>query len=486
MGEPTLSLSTYDLILDVALAADVAYYGSDGQQRAMPPVNEHDLEKCLRCVNRGIEMFIAAAPPNGWRWMNRIAEVTLGIVETTGTVDSGDATSLIDATLYSTYATDDEIVGYYVYDLTKEIYAAITAYTAATGDITVAAWLDYDDKVSTSTPAAGDSFSITDVKTVEGDKARYPLDQAFQGDVAGRITYAKNSNRGHIIDWAHETTIRLKREVSVGTGNITRAAVRPWRNRRWELIVDPSPTAADTLIFPYRIGFSKLQLVTGVSDAGGATYITDADRFEPADFFNTWICTVIDSTGRGSYAEVSDYDSRGGTATCTDGTGKIAVASTAHGLSTGDIVTISGTTDYNGTAVATKVDGDNFTVPGTYTTNQTGTWVQRQIEVADWLTSGGSAGGVDPSSSCGYYVEPQVNRHPAGWQFDDAIRAAVLAATEREFNDVNEGYMGEFLDRALPKAYELDARSAPRKLGMMLPGNRPFRHRRTWKDVTYS
>lgn len=486
MGEPTLSLSAYDLVLDVALAAGVAYYGSDGQQRAMIPVDEHDLDKCVRSVNRGIELFIASAPENGWRWMNRIAEVTLGIVETTGTVDSGDATSLIDATLYSTYDTDDEIVGYYVYDLTKEIYAAITAYTAATGDITVAAWLDYDDKVSTLTPAANDSFSITDVKTVEGDKARYPLDQSFQGEVAGRITYAKNSNRGHIIDWVHETAVRIEREVSVSTGNVTRASVRPWRNRRWELVLDPSPTAADTLIFPYRVGFSKIQLVSGVSDAGGTTYITDADRYEPADYFNTQICTIMDGTGRGSYAEVSDYDSRDGTATCTDGTGKIAVASTAHGLSTGDVVTVSGTTDYNGTWTITKVDDDNFTFVDTYTTNQTGAWVQRQIEVADWLKADASAGGVDPSSSSGYYVEPQVNRHPAGWQFDDAVRAACLAAAEREFEDLNQGFTGEFMERALPQAQALDARLAPRKLGVMLPGNRPVRYRRTWKDVTYS
>jgi hypothetical protein len=147
MAESTSNYSFYDLILRVALAAGVAYYGNAGDERASIPINAHDLDKCRRAVNDGIKNFISDAPETGWRWMNRIMSVTLATVETTGTVDSGDATSLIDLTLASTYDTDDEIVGYYVYDQTQEIYAAITAYTALTGDITVAAWLHYSSSM---------------------------------------------------------------------------------------------------------------------------------------------------------------------------------------------------------------------------------------------------------------------------------------------------------------------------------------------------
>ena len=490
MVEPSLALSAYDLVLDVALAANIGYYGSDGQQPATIPINQHDLYKSLRCVNRGIIMFIASAPSGGWRWMNRIMEVTLGTVQTEGTCSSdGDATSLIDTDLTDTYDEDTDLDGYYVYDKTKEIYAAVLSYDASAGDITVAEWLNYDDVVSSSTPEKSDSYSITDVKTVDGDKARYPLNQDFQGDVAGKITYAKGSNRGHIIDWVHESTVRFKREVSVTTGYPSRAAVRPWRKRRWELIVDPSPTAGDILIFPYRVGFNALQIKSGSIDASAATYITDSDRHEPADYLNNWVCTIISGTGQENYAIISDYESRNGiiTAFADGGGGTVTVTSASHGLANGDAVTISGTTNYNGTFAVSSVADDTFKITDTWVADDaTGSWVQRQIEVAEWLAVDGATTGVTPDTNSAYCIEPQNNKHPAGMQFDDAVRAACLAMAEREFDDLNEGHTGEFLERALPKAYEIDARSAPRKLGPMLPGNRQIRYRRIWSDVEYN
>jgi hypothetical protein len=423
MSEPTSALSTFDLVLDVALAAGIAYYGNAGNEAAVIPINNHDLEKCLRCVNRGIQMFIASAPATGWRWMNRIMEVTLGTVQTEGTVDSGDATTLVDDDLTDTYDEDDEIIGYYVYDQTQEIYAAITDYTASSGTVTVSAWLDYDDVASSLTPTVGDSYSITDVQTVDGDKARYPLDQDFQGDIAGRITYAADSNRGHLIDWVHETTVRLKREVTASTGYPTRAAVRPWRKRRWELFVDPSPTAGDTLIFPYRVGFNALQIEAGDINTPGATSIVDDSigALWPDDYFNGWVVHIMSGRGKGGYNTVTDYAGASGTFT-----------------------------------------------------------------VAEWLAADGTSTGTTPNSESAYYVVPTNDRHPAGMQFDDAIRAACLAAAEREFDDLNKGYTGEFLERALPNAYKIDARSAPLKLGMMLPGSRPIRYTRIRKDVEYS
>lgn len=423
MAEPSLALSTYDLVLDVALAANIGYYGSDGQQPATIPINQHDLYKCLRCVNRGITMFIASAPSGGWRWMNRIMEVTLGTVQTEGTVDSGDSTTLVDDALTDTYDEDDDINDYYVYDQTKEIYAKITDYTASSGTVTVAEWLDYDDVVSSSTPAANDSYSITDVKTVDGDKARYPLNQDFQGDVAGKITYAKGSNRGHIIDWVHESTVRFEREVTVTTGYPSRAAVRPWRKRRWELIVDPSSTAGDTLIFPYRVGFNALQIESGDINTPAATSIYDDSigALWPDDYFNGWVLHLMSGRGRGGYATVTDYIGASG-----------------------------------------------------------------KFEFAKWLAADGTSTGTTPNTESAYYVEPQNNKQPAGMQFDDAVRAACLAMAEREFDDLNEGHTGEFLERTLPKAYEIDARSAPRKLGPMLPGNRPHRVERIWKDIEYN
>jgi len=85
-----------------------------------------------------------------------------GEVVATGTVDSGDATSLIDLTLASTYDSNDELIGCYVVDLNKKIYGLIDDYAYATGDITVNDWLDYDGDAVAATyyPAAGDAFEV--------------------------------------------------------------------------------------------------------------------------------------------------------------------------------------------------------------------------------------------------------------------------------------------------------------------------------------
>ncbi len=54
--------------------------------------------------------------------------------------------------------------------------------------------------------------------------------------------------------------------------------------------------------------------------------------------------------------------------------GAIYITSTAHGLVTGDTVTIAGTTSYNGSYSITVVDTDNFYVTATYVADEaTGT-----------------------------------------------------------------------------------------------------------------
>lgn len=422
MSEATSAYTLQDLLLKVAEAAKVAYYGSTGASKACIPVDAYNFNMCLGCINDGIGMFVSHAPPNGWQWRNRMASITFGIVETTGTVDAGDATSLTDATLSDTYDTDDDVNGYYVYDITKEIYAVITDYTGATGKVTVAAWLNYDETSSSETPAAGDSFSITDVKTVAGDKARYYLPDTFMGEYSGRITYAKSSNTGHIIEWTHEGDVRFQRESSVSTGNPTIAAVRPSPvRRRWELIVDPSPTAAKTVTFPYRIGFNKLDAIVGISTASGDTGVTiDGIANEyPDDYFNGWYAYVVSGTGINSYAKVTDY------------------------------------------------------------TGATGAFT-----VADWLAINGSAGGTNPSATASYIFVTDGYRHPAGAQFDEAILSACKAQVEMNFEGVATGAVDKFLKFDLPEAHRIDGRSGPKSVGMMKSGNRRT-HWRVWDTVSH-
>jgi hypothetical protein len=77
MGEPTSALSYSDLILTTAEQLGVAYYGPNGDQVAQVPVDAFTLDKCKRYVLDGIRMFLADAPPNGWRWQRPLAEVDI-------------------------------------------------------------------------------------------------------------------------------------------------------------------------------------------------------------------------------------------------------------------------------------------------------------------------------------------------------------------------------------------------------------------------
>lgn len=271
--------------------------------------------------------------------------------------------------------------------------------------------------------AATVTFNTTGAGTdnISSDAARYQLSDDFQGEVTGLITYAASSTRGSRINWCHESAIRTKREVQVLTGYPMLAATLPYTGRRWEFIVDPQPSAADTVTFPYRAGFAAMQAKSGTATGGSTTTLVDSSlaNLYPDDYFDAWTIEVIDGTGRNSYAVVTEY---------------------------------AGTT-------------------GTFT-------------VADWLALGGVAGGTDPTTSSIYFVHDG-NAHPAGMQFDEAVLTACLAKAEVEYPDIQVGYMGKFLESDLVKAWQLDARSAPKTLGRMLPGYQAdYGHKRIWNDVT--
>jgi hypothetical protein len=431
MAEPTSAYSVYDMILHVAKAAKIPYYGSDGQQIEMVPTNLHDFDRCLRVVNDGFRRFVNDAPPEGWEWQKRVASVTFGIVEHTGTVDSGDATSLVDATLEDTYDADDDLNGYYVYDTTQEIQALITDYTASGGDITVGAWLDYYGNASSLTPSAGDSFSVTDVATVAGDKSRYFLPDNF-GEVAGEIEYAKDSNVGHI-EWETASVIRSARANGASYGNPIVAAIDTSLNRKWELLVYPSPTSAKTVKFPYRVGFDGLRALSGLASSGSGTTLVDSSfaNVYPDDYFNGWFITTHDGTGKNGYAVVTDFTG----ATCT------------------------------------------FTV-------------------ADWLSASDktTAAATDPTTNTSYFVTDGI-KHPAGLRFDKAVRSAIMVETAQEFGKLDFDAIGEYINKDLPEAHSADARTKPRTSGRMRSGSpRMFGHgrehhprqHRSWTDVTYS
>ena len=422
-AEPSNARTMSDLMLRVAEKLGIAEYRSTGQLHI--PIDQYNFNLCKRYINNGISMFMADSPPKGWRWMRRLMSVTFA-TRVTGTVDAADATSMTDLILASTYSTNDALNDWYVYVLTGTgvgSYARITDYVGATGKCTVAEWLNSDGNATGTTPAADDTYAITSVATDAGDNAKYILPANFSGSADGVIQYAAGSNRSTPIDWCDEAEIRTRRTPSIIGGPPRKAAIVPYQpvdetlsqTRLWVLLVDPRPISTDTVQFPYTLYFDSMDMESGIAIAGADTTLTDSARSEADDYFNDWTLEVINGTGVGESATVTDYAS------------------------------------------------------GVFTVNLTTT----------------------PDTTTEYIVYPANNLHPAGHQFDDSIEAACLARTEMESQDEHfDTFWTEYYHKkAIPNAFKIDQRSAPRKLGPMLTGDQIRSRRyygRSWNDVSYN
>jgi hypothetical protein len=98
------------------------------------------------------------------------------------------------------------------------------------------------------------------------------------------------------------------------------------------------------------------------------------------------------------------------------------------------------------------------------------------------LTFTALSGGSTPDTTTVYSIEPTANLHPAGYRFDDIISTACRARAEMEIEDLAAGWKESYDNRKLDKAYNIDAKLAPRKVTRSR--GRPFE--RVWKDITYN
>jgi len=424
MGIPVTALTLDLLVRKVAERMAVASYRTDGSSY-LPANDRLILEKCTERVNQGIRLFIDGSPKEGWKWMRRLASVTFAPAYT-GTATSGATTYLIDSSIAGDYA--DDYFNTYTIKITDGTgegqTATVTDYDGTLGKFTFAA--------ITTAPDSTSRYRIcrsTDV--IDADPARYMLPTDFGGEVLGKIAYAAETNHSSLIQWTDESVIRLRRSTTVSSGYPIYAAIRPYQptssviasGRRWEIIFDPAPTAADIVEFPYLLHFDGARLYGGTADSVGTNTIIDATLttwFPKDDELNGWYCEILNGTGQGSYAAVSDYTGASGT-----------------------------------------------------------------VAVADWLTPAGAAGGTDPSAASEFVLMPiRPYYHPAGFTFDGVIEAACLAACEVYGGDQMQDthYSELFFKRKLPEAVLKNGRMAPRRLGKMTDGPRTVTER-TFKDV---
>ncbi len=407
MSEPTSALSFEDLVKRVAELLEIADWDTTNGTLIVPVTDKYSLEQCVRYVNNGIRMFIADAPPKGWRWMERIYSLAMAITYT-GTASGGSAQTLVDDGIEDSY-DDDFFNGYSIYITAGTGVgesATVSDYTGSSGTFTFSALS------GSSTPDTTTKYTIAkSILAIDGDGGRYMLPENFGGSIDGKITYAAGSSHGTQINWVDESHIRNSRSTTIQSGYPVWAATLPYSptsstivaNRRWEIMFGPRTASIQTVQFPYTLHFNTLKMRGGTSTGANSTSITDSSRWEPDDFFNDWVVKVVHGTGKYSYAVVTDYAS------------------------------------------------------GVFT-------------VADWLDEDGGAGGTDPASGDLYIVQPAANIHPAGLQFDNTIEAACKARAQMETGDAGTDWIQEYRQVALPEAHRLDGRSAPRRLGKFTSG----------------
>ena len=306
MAEPTSALGFYDVLLRIAEKAGMAYYGSNGQGKAIAPVDAFNLDKCKRIINDGFRLFVASPPAQGWLWQERMAEITLAATEI-GTATAGAATTLTD----DTQNTDLTYVRTEANDYFNDWLLTITAGTGV-GESAIVT--DYVGATRTVTFSGGLSGGSTpDTTSIYQIEKVNLMPEDFNGEVDGAVSYAQSTNHGTEIELVDESLIRAIRADYISTGYPTKVAIVPYRPvagtlgaRRWELLTDYASVGTDVLNVPYTSHFNQMDCETGTATAGAATSLTDSGRGEADDYFNGWILTIIAGTGLGETATVTD------------------------------------------------------------------------------------------------------------------------------------------------------------------------------------
>lgn len=308
MSEPTGVLGFYDLVLRVAEKAGMAYYGSNGQGKAVIPVDAYNLDRCKRIINDGFRLFQASIPPDGWNWQERMASILLAVT-VTGTATSGAATYLADT---DRTEANDYFNGWLLTISSGTGIgetAIITDYTLATGQ------LDFTALSGSSTPDTTSTYILEKVNVMPDD---------FGGQIDGPVKYMAGTYNRTSIDVVDESTIRALKANGVSLGYPQMIAFSPYEptagslatsTRRWQATFYPSPSAKHVLTVPYTSHFNAMDCEAGIADSGGATTLVDGDRGEADDYFNEWILTVVGGTGLGQTATITDYTGSSGTFT---------------------------------------------------------------------------------------------------------------------------------------------------------------------------
>lgn len=249
-NEASSALTFSDLLLEIGRKMGVAYYGDDGTEAAQVPVDDHDLAECKRHANSAIRMFIADAPPSGWRWVKPTATVyiwpslTIDAAKTltSGTYDFANDQTLVTANAAVFYESMEE----------KTIAATVG------GNLVIKTYVS-----STQVYVYGDHHSLAATTFTVIADGNYTLPRTFAGSFSGEITFGSATNRAVQINWTDEATIRQLREnVTINEGIPRYLAVEVFiptsGRRRYRVMSYPIPYQLFTIQFPFDLHFDKL------------------------------------------------------------------------------------------------------------------------------------------------------------------------------------------------------------------------------------
>lgn len=314
--EPSSALTNADLITEVAYKIGCPYYGADGQGEPQVPVDNHDLVICQRVVNKAVRKFINDGPtPNGWRWLNPIAQVDLwpqisydptGVTYVTLMVNpvingvTYTGCTGLTLTTPNTPPPVGTIDTSYVPRFLQSMELRQIFLNGNPPSTTPGWWLPVDEQFTG--PLIGDPWTIlfwvSDTQLViDGDVTSkgypshcpfsfacagdYTLPANFSGQFTGEPTYVANTNRGMILRWTSEFAIRSRRQnYNIESGTPYEMAVRliptpsyaPLKNtsglmlprRRWELMTWRISSEFLSVLFPYTLGFNAMVNLTDV------------------------------------------------------------------------------------------------------------------------------------------------------------------------------------------------------------------------------
>lgn len=306
ISEPTSVMNFSTLVANVAFKMGVASYGSTATGIPQIPSDPHNLFICQNIVNDAIRMMISDAPaPSGWFWGKPVAQIDIWpqigpdptgstYISSTGSTSSTIIFALTTPNVPpSTVQNPATFVPNFVNSMEqRQIWLAGQPSTGTLG------WFVAPNQASTIVSTIGLPYTIVNYlsptsievfgafSTLQNSTITqynnkipfamqatgdYTLPADFSGEVAGEITFIAQTNRGMVLHWTDETTIRQRRQnFNIESGTPYHAAVRIMAQpqyqllsftppfRRWELMTWRVTSEFLSVLFPYVLGFNNL------------------------------------------------------------------------------------------------------------------------------------------------------------------------------------------------------------------------------------